>query len=366
MNRASTNHPAPSLRVGIDGRVLSPHFPGIGRYTRNLLRAMSNAAPDVDLRCLGEPVSEAGSRSARPSSRSPWKTREPLDVFHFTYYRWARPIAWPTVVTLHDAIPHLQWRGLARLPARLAFEASLRRAIRSADRILTVSEASKSDLMRIYGLTTDRVVVTPEAADPSLGPATAEAVAAVRHRLGLAKSYCLTLGGNAPHKNLARLVEAWPEILDSVGEPLELVIAGREDPRYRGARDRARTLGLASVRFLGEVEETDLAALYSGALLCVQPSLSEGFGLPVLEAMACGRPVTCSDIPAHREVAGEAAEIFDPLDTHDLSRVISRLVMDDPRRAELSRLGAARAATYSWSSTARATAQVYREVAQRV
>ncbi len=348
------------LSVGIDGRVLSPHFPGIGRYTRNLLRAMRTAAPDVELRPLGEPDSEAGS--GRPSSRSPWKTVEPIDAFHFSYYRWARSIPCPTVLTLYDVIPNLHWRGLARLPARLVFDAELRRAIRSADRILTVSEAAKSDLMRVYGLTADSIVVTRAAADPGFVPATADAIAAARERFGLERPYCFTLGGNAPHKNLERLVEAWPEILHTTREPLDLVIAGRQDPRFHRARDRARALSLHSVRFLGEVEESHLAALYSGAALCVQPSLSEGFGLPVLEAMACGRPVACSNIPAHREIAGEAVDTFDPLAPQQISRVVSRLLMDDPRRAELARLGKARAATFSWESTARETAQVYREV----
>jgi alpha-1,3-rhamnosyl/mannosyltransferase len=192
----------------------------------------------------------------------------------------------------------------------------------------------------------------------------------VRWRHNLTERYLLHLGGNKPHKNLNRLVEAWGR-LSAGGLPTGggrqrtmLVFAGREDPRFPLARQRVHALGLAeSVRFLGDVPEADVPALYSGAALVVLPSVSEGFGLPAVEAMSCGAPVLCANAGALPEVVGDAALLADPLDVLQLAESINRVLEDRRLSEHLRERGFAQAAKFSWRATAAATRQVYHLVA---
>ena len=187
-------------------------------------------------------------------------------------------------------------------------------------------------------------------------------VAEVAARLGLGRPYVLYLASNKPHKNLVRLLQAWSLVAaDRSIEPCQLVIAGHWDARFPEAREAARRLGLMErVQFAGEVEERDLPAAYSGARLFVFPSLYEGFGLPVLEAMACGAPVICSNTSSLPEVAGDAAVQVDPLDVQGLAAAMARALADETVRAGLRERGLLRAAEFTWERTARATLAVYR------
>jgi alpha-1,3-rhamnosyl/mannosyltransferase len=191
-------------------------------------------------------------------------------------------------------------------------------------------------------------------------------VAAVRARYDLPERYLLYLGSNKPHKNLERLVEAWALLQP---QPAALVIAGSWDSRYPEARQRAAALSrspapLAGLErqllWLGPVPEADLPALYSGALLFVFPSLYEGFGLPVLEAMACGTPVACSNTSSLPEVAGDAALLANPLDTQELARAMRTALEDESLRQEMSEKGLKRAQGFSWLRTAQRTLETYR------
>jgi len=176
----------------------------------------------------------------------------------------------------------------------------------------------------------------------------------------------LYLGSNKPHKNLERLVEAWALLqprgsAPAAGQPVPLVIAGAWDDRFPEARRRAEALSLgAQIRWLGPAPEADLPALYSGALLFVFPSLHEGFGLPVLEAMACGAPVVCSNSSSLPEVAGDAALTVDPLDTEKLASAIGQALEEERLRQELRAKGLRQAGSYSWPRTARLTIETYR------
>ncbi|MBS1252871.1 MAG: Mannosylfructose-phosphate synthase [Anaerolineales bacterium] len=160
-----------------------------------------------------------------------------------------------------------------------------------------------------------------------------------------------------------RLVEAWDDVTqqEAAGKH-HLVIAGREDPRYPEARTRAAELALERVIFLGQVAETDLPALYSGADLFVFPSLYEGFGLPVIEAMACGAPVACSNTSSLPEVAGDAAVYFDPINEDDIAESIRRALGDADLRESLSARSLEQAAKFSWERTAQLTLEAYRAV----
>jgi alpha-1,3-rhamnosyl/mannosyltransferase len=226
--------------------------------------------------------------------------------------------------------------------------------------VIAVSAATRADLLRHFRVPAERVVVIPEAVDAEFRPRPMEEVQAVRQRYHLPEHYLLYLGINKQHKNLVRLVEAYARL--EPGVPA-LVLAGREDPRYPQARQRAAELGLAErVRFPGDIANADLPALYSGAMLFVFPSLYEGFGLPPLEAMACGTPVACSQASSLPEVVGEATLRFDPYDVEAIAQGLRQAVQDEPLRKHLGEAGVARAAQFTWERAARETMRVYDEV----
>ncbi|HID89588.1 MAG TPA: glycosyltransferase family 1 protein, partial [Anaerolineae bacterium] len=189
-----------------------------------------------------------------------------------------------------------------------------------------------------------------------------------RRKYGLPERYILYLGSNKPHKNLVRLVEAWALVTKrgtrdtEHGSRTTLVIAGAWDPRYPESRERAESLGLGNIRWLGPVPESDLPALYTGATVFVFPSLYEGFGLPVLEAMACGAPVICSNVSSLPEVAGDAAVTFTPTDPGAIADALDRVLNDAGLCADLRDRGLRRARLFSWDQSARRTLALYREV----
>lgn len=360
-----------------DGRVINDRFPGIGRYAYRLLEALVSLEPGLEVCLLYTPALPNRRWDLQRLARSPGLRRVPVPVppFHpaehvivpWVLRRWpealvhiphyavplgllARPFR--LAVTLMDLAPlHLPeaWPVLQRRLYRLWHRLVLARA----GVLFTLSEATRADLFRWFGPLRKPVVVTPAAADPAYGPRPAPEVAAVLRRYALHPPYALYVGINKPSKNLGRLIEAWRRVRgEAVDRSATLVLAGPWDPRYPLA------LG-EGVRHLGMVPEEVLPALYTGARLFVFPSLWEGFGLPVLEAMACGVPVACSDIPALREVGGAAARFFDPREVTAMARVLAEAWAraEDPAWRAACR---ARAAEFSWEETARRTLAAYR------
>ena len=349
-------------------------FPGVGRYARNLASALSGEIVDGehllllrDRVAFAEPTATGRVRSVSLESRvfslaHHWRVRsvlraEQIDLYHSPYFLLPIAIGAPCVVSIHDLIPFRYPQYFPPM-TRAVLRFAIRRAARVARSVLTLSKASKSDLERFLGLDSSRIAVTPLAAEPSFTPRPAEEIAAVRARLGLPDRYVLSIGADRPHKNFARLIEAWHRLQPRAET---LAIAGAADARYPGARRRSQELNLGrAVRFLGPVAEKDLAALYSGADLFVFPSEWEGFGLPVAEAMACGVAVACSSAEALVELTADEAALFSPLDVESIAQTIGALLDDRGRRLELARRGAERAARFSWAATARATIAAYR------
>ena len=303
----------------IDGRYVTDHYPGIGRYVFNLVKALAAVAPEQRLSLLvnrDEPQTRFDFRALEscgvvlvPTSDMPRSLRGQLAVrrtcrhlspalFHAPHILSAGRLPCPSLVTIHDLIPIRGPGALSSIRHRLLYRLLLRRALASAAGIITPSRAVGHDLREVWGVSSERITVVPDAADASFRPAPPEQIATVLARLGLPKRYVLYVGTNRPHKNLSRLVEAWAGLGEGRRDGCRLVIAGPEDRRYPEARQRARMLSHGEILFPGTIQEGDISALYSGARLFVQPSLSEGFGLPVVEAMACGAPVACSRTPA--------------------------------------------------------------------
>ena len=247
----------------------------------------------------------------------------------------------------------------------------------AATRILADSEATRSDLLRHYGIPAQRIVVVYPGRDESLAPIKDQlALAAIRARYGLNAPYFLYVGTLHPRKNLVRLVDAFAALMSSsrlIGEPrsgkaqgeseLQLVLAGQKGWLYDEIFARVRKLGLENrVVFTGYVPDADLPSLLSGALAFVFPSLYEGFGFPVLEAMACDTPVICSNVSSLPEVGGEAALQIDPLDSEALSEAMAQVAADEALRHVLVERGRKQVQRFSWRRCASQVLQVLEDV----
>jgi glycosyltransferase involved in cell wall biosynthesis len=241
---------------------------------------------------------------------------------------------------------------------------TVRRTARAAAHVIASSEATRRDLVETYGLKESRVSVVPLAAAPRFRPVgDAEELRRVRHVYGIEGDYILAVGSIQPRKNLARLFRAYSDLRRARRRDKlpPLLVVGKKAWLYEETLRAAEECGLGdSVIFTGYAPETDLPALYSGALCFVYPSYFEGFGLPPLEAMSCGAPVVAGDRTSLPEVVGDAGLLVDPFDTGAIAGAIARLIDDEDLRALLSARGLARAARFDWRETARLTLEVYR------
>jgi glycosyltransferase involved in cell wall biosynthesis len=236
--------------------------------------------------------------------------------------------------------------------------------------VLSISEAARRDVLARFKLPPERVTTTPLAADARFYPQPPDEVARVRAAHNLPPEMVLFVGINKPHKNLVRLIEAFGRLLQQ-GSSATLVLAGPWDDRYPEAKAAAASMpgrrpgNLPTgerVRFLGPVADADLPALYAAATVFVLPSLYEGFGLPVLEAMACGAAVACSNTSSLPEIAGDAALTFDPQDVEAIAGAIGQLLGDEELRGRMVQAGLVQAAGFTWEKTAALTLAVYRQV----
>ena len=367
-------------RIVLDARTATDHFPGIGRYVVNLVSALKRIAPELDLALLRDP-STPDQRLTLPDDLptldcavSPfnlsqqWQVRSIVRrsqaaLYHSAYYLMPYAPSLPAIVTCYDLIP-LIYPQYFPAPQRLIFRTAHHLALRTARITLAISEATKSDLVRFFHIDPQRVVVTPLAADPHFQPPSRATIDRVRQQHALPDRYLLYFGSNKPHKNVPRLIEAFAQAnLQFPTANFKLIIAGHWDERYPQAKALVEQLNLRdAVRFIGPVQDADLPALYGGAEVFVFPSQYEGFGFPVLEAMACGVPVVCSNRSSLPEVAGDAALLCDPNDVGMLAHAIEQALADQDLRASLRQRGLARAAQFSWEQTALTTLKVYRSV----
>jgi glycosyltransferase involved in cell wall biosynthesis len=368
-----------SVIVAIDARTATPHFPGIGRYVGSLIRHLAALPSEFSFAMvLDRPAEEGGllpqqavmihSRHSVRSLSQQWAVRADLhragvSLYHSPFYLMPYWPGLPVVVTFYDLIPLLYPRYFT-LFQRTVYRFGHALALRRASHAIAISESTKKDLIDEFEIPRAAVSVISLAAGAQFVRVSLERIEAVRAAYGLPERYVLYVGANKPHKNLPRLVESWAMLVRDGRIPgVHLVIAGPWDLRYPEAKAIAAQEGLAGkVIFVGEVPEKDLPALYSGAMLSVLPSQYEGFGLPVLEAMACGTPVLCSTVSSLPEVAGDAAAFCDPGDTSDMAEKLALLLSDRERLGELAEKGIRRAATFTWERTARETLAVYREV----
>jgi glycosyltransferase involved in cell wall biosynthesis len=360
------------VKIAIDVRKWRDY--GIGTYVRNVVRHLArldrettyllfcNPADEPVLRDLAENFMPVVDGSARYGLREhvsiPLKLRRlGAELLHSPHY--VRPLLCtvPTVVTIHDCI-HLLFPQY--LPNRMAYRYArfvMGSAVRNSAIVLTVSEASRADILRFYPATDPaKVLVVPNAIDAELledpGPEERERV---RERYQIRGRFVLFAGNVKPHKNLERLIRAFARVRAQEGnEDLRLVLIGDDVSRYASLRRTADEAGVRQdVRFFGFVPHQTLAALYRMATLFAFPSLYEGFGLPPLEAMACGTPVVTSRISSLPEVVGDGALLVDPYSEEEIAQAVSRVLDDEDLRRRLVERGLERAAGFSWERSVR-------------
>jgi glycosyltransferase involved in cell wall biosynthesis len=370
------------MRIAIDARKL--HDFGIGTYIRNLLVGLGRIDHETEYIVLSRPedvdlASELGpnfrsvSETARPYSigEQVWipiaLARERAHLVHEPHYVLPLATRCRSVVTIHDCI-HLMFPQY--LPGRLAHlyaRTSMWGAVRMADRILTVSEASKRDILRFFDVEPDRVTVIYNAIDERfLRGADEEQMDRVRERYQLNDPFVLYVGNIKPHKNLERLIDAFGRVRATGLDDLRLVIIGDELSKYPALRQAVHRHRLDRyVRFLGFQPYATLAAFYRLARAFAFPSLYEGFGLPPLEAMACGTPVVTSNVSSLPEVAGGAALLVDPYDPASIAEGLHTAVTDEAVRTDLIAKGIARARQFSWDESVAAIHATYMDVLER-
>jgi glycosyltransferase involved in cell wall biosynthesis len=369
------------VRIAFDGTTLRPGRTGVGYYTEHLLRHLAREGTGDELIVvsnrpvdLTRPLPEGVRLAASPwrAPRMVWMQvlvpralrRLQPDVVHFTngMVPFASPV--PTVVTIHDMSLTLYPRY--HPPRRVLLNRPfVDLAARRADAIITVSQSAKRDIVGLYGLSPERVHVVHEAAAPQFRPVADRAeLDRVRRRYGLADRFILYVGTIEPRKNLPKLIEGFAARRKAGDLPHQLVCAGPYGWLSGDIEEKIDHLRVAdAIRFTGYVPFDDLPALYSLAEMFVFPSLYEGFGLPVIEAMASGTPVITGHVPALAEVAGGAVEHVDRLDAGTLGDAMVALARDRDRREHLIARGLARARTFSWERAARETLEVYRVAA---
>ncbi len=369
------------MKIAIDARKWRDY--GIGTYVRNLVRHLAHLdrattyflfcdrADEAHLRDLAEnfvPVVEtSGKYSLAEHLSIPRKLHNlGVDLFHSPHYVLPLLTTKPSVVTVHDCI-HLLFPQY--LPSRAAFHYArfmMGSAVRRSRLVFTVSEASRRDILRFYpDANPERVQVVPNAIDESLleDPGEEE-IERVKERYQIRGRFVLYVGNIKPHKNLDRLVAAFASLKKRSGfEEVKLLIIGDQLHQQGFLRRAVESAGVRQdVRFFGFVPDTTLAALYRLASVFAFPSLYEGFGLPPLEAMACGTPVVTSRISSLPEVVGDAAILVDPLSVDDIARGIARVLEDETLRKDLVARGRSRARQFSWERSVKAILQGYMKV----
>lgn len=379
------------MRIGIDARFLThPQPGGFKTYTENLITALASLdqeneyvlyldriPSDQDMVPVQPNFDRRVVSGALPFIGVPWReqiglarqaAKDRLDLFHAPCLTAPLYLNCPLVVTVHDmiwAFPQRFSQNGSRSFKRMLMEkynyAIPNAAMKRASAVITVSRAARESIVEYSHLWADRIFVTYEAASPSFKQIKTEQVLeTVRQKYDLTADFILAIGSADPRKNITTLVQAYALLPQELKERYQLVIVWTHSLLADELSKKLEQLGVAEhVRFLRQVSTDDLVLLYNLASLFVFPSLYEGFGLPLLEAMACGVPVIASNNSSIPEVVGEAALLFDARDSQGVSAAIRSVLTDETIKLRLRDAGLKRAAEFSWEKCAHETVVCY-------
>lgn len=374
------------MRIGFDARYINDQYHGIGRYAFRMLSSLVRHAEEhTFVMYLGQGKNSRfdwSDLSSLPNvefHNGPWPLYWPLeqlkwplllnknniDLFHTPYFvaPLSRSLSGkhrPVVITVHDLIFD---RYPAYMPARWMrpyYKSLMWLSIRRADAIVTVSKYTSQDLTHFYHPPANRILIIPEGVDPGFQPLSVNNFdKKIRNRYHLHRPFVLSVGARRPHKNLSRLVHAFTRLLENI--PHDLVFIGPTDKRFPDDALISSQVNQLNgrVRFLDWVPEEDLPKLYQLADLVVLPSIIEGFGLPALEAMACGTPVAVADNTSYPEVVGQAGMYFNPNNTEQIAQSIAGILKNPNIHRKLCEAGIRRAGMFTWESAADKIVQNY-------
>ena len=365
------------MRVGFDANPIVGDRGGVGWHNYHMLRAMLAQEEEIDFLAYARPGADQpdavrawqGVERLLWVNSSKWGMRkrgssDQLDLYHGTNFKMQTVGRYGGVVTIYDLWldrhPEYSKKMLGQWPSSF----KTRQTALRAKKVITISEFSANELMELYGLKHDHIRVIPCGVSEDFVPRRDDlAMAELRKRIGLtSEHYVLFIGGADPRKNHQIFLEATEIVRTKLG-PRKLVLVGSPVHPFGDYEESARRRSLTEMVLCpGRVTTNELQLLYSYTDLLVFPSLYEGFGMPVLEAMACGAPVLTSNSTALAEVAGDAAVLADPQDARALGAAMVRVLEDEPLRASLKIKGFARAKQFSWKNAAVKTVELYREV----
>jgi alpha-1,3-rhamnosyl/mannosyltransferase len=371
--------------IAFDARYVNDQYHGIGRHAYSLLDALTRldhhrrylvfynpdypnsrfsmdalkARANVELRPVRLPLYSVHEQIIWPFLL----THEGVDLFHSPYVLLPLLAPLKLIMTVHDLIFECYPEYRPQSYLQKFYQPITQLGIKRAKRVLTVSESTARDMQAFYHISRANIQIIGNAIDPTFKREhNQQRLAEVRERYGLPERFILSVGAGRPHKNIETLVEAFARLDPALTETL--VIVGKHDPRFPdsvGARINAHDIAHRVIR-LGMIQEADLPVVYSLATVFVFPSLIEGFGLPPLEAMACGTPVLASATSTVSEVVGDAALAFDACDTQQLTTALHKVLRDKTLRSMLSQRGEERVKAFTWEQVARATLEAYESV----
>lgn len=373
------------MRIGIDCRIYSSKFTGLGRYTYELVNNFIKLnrrlkKPHELVLFFNDP--EFKHFPARPHTQKILVNckhyslaeqttflfklnKERLDLVHFPHFNVPIFYKKPFTVTIHDLIlTHFPGRKMTKWYHRLAYHLTIKNAVKNSRKIIAVSNHTKEDLIKNFTVNPKKIEVIYNGISAHFqrlsAPSTASTISKTLRKYAITKPFLLYTGVWRNHKNLPRLLHALKILKEKFKLPLNLVITGRPDPHYPEVKNTVKELKLENyVIFPGLVEETELLHLYNAATIFVFPSLYEGFGLPPLEAMQCGTPVAASDTSSLPEICGkENAIFFDPYDPEDIAQKIALLHKDKALQQKLIKNGLAHVKNFDWPKAAEATWKV--------
>jgi glycosyltransferase involved in cell wall biosynthesis len=366
------------MRFSIDAHAIGRHLTGNEVYVRSLLEGFASLDKKSEFIAY---TSVRGAEEYVPSrirtrrvSENPF-VRLGLDLARHVradapdllHVQYTAPLFCPApvVVSIHD-VSYLEHPEFFTTSRRVQLRISVERTVRRAAKILTLSEFSRQGIARSYGLDPDRIAVVPAACSEIFKPVSRpKAKSFVEGRFGITQPFVLNVGDLQPRKNPLGLIRAFEELIGNCPElPHHLVLVGKDTWYAPKVHQAAENSPFGNrIHFTGYVDDAELLQLYNACEIFVFPSFYEGFGIPILEAMACGRAVACANTSAMPEVAGTAAVLFDPHSTEAMMTSMRDLLRNAELRARKERLGQQNAARFSWKGTAKQTLDVYYEVA---